>query len=1495
MPPTIASQSAQARAALQWAPSAKGAATECQSTQPLGASTVLFEGAPSKLLLPARSRSGAGSGTLGCICAERWKSADSRHRIAFPQACVCVEAVWKLRVGAEAYYLSQVASGLDEYYTGAGEAPGVWVGSGVECLGLVGEVEPADLRAVLAGLAPGTGLTPDGTTLRAHPRRVPGFDLTFSVPKSVSVAYALADRRVQHLIVTACEAALAETLGWLEREACFVRRGTNKAENRDTWGEAWGTRRMVARGFVGATYRHRTSRAGDPHLHWHVLVTNLAQGIDGRWSALDGRAIYDTARTGGAVFQAAMRRELTAALGVEWGPVHEDAAEIAGIPHGVLHEFSQRHEQIAEWLADAGEAGPAAAAVAQRATRARKQVPADFSAVEADWHARADAAGWGTRELELLLASEFPSTVRDGFGIEDESWRNGVRSVTTRIVGFDEWLGWLLDHRVTAHDGAFTRFDLTRAVASALPASTSVEIVEATVQRALASPAVVPLVDHSPLPLLTTIACNAVGDDGGRMYTSRSLLALEARFTEQLVRGVDAGAGVLDRGRVDDAVCRSTLGDDQASAVMSLTTSGDRIAVLVGRAGAGKTHTLGTIRALYEDAGFTVVGLAPSARAARELEAGAGIGSSTLARHLVEQREVDASTLVVVDEAGMAAVRDLARVVDQVARVGAKLVLVGDHHQLPEVAAGGGFRAALDVLGDRVAELTVNRRQHAAWEQAALGQLRHGDVAAAFAAYRSHGRVVLDDDRLALRQRAIADWNRLRTDGVTLMLAGTRAEAHQLNILARQVLAAMGELDLDRAVLLGGRSYAPGEYVILRRNHRGQHLSNGTEFAVDNGMRGRLSHIDAAGAHVTLDSGEEIVLDRDYLAAGWLDYGYASTVHTAQGVTCDHVLVVGPAGLYREAVYVAMSRARLSAWIYGTTTEALDMTERHTTGIPLPGERIADPEHELIERTHASGSKQLASSRDAEAAGISDLATRIPVATLLDLAQRARHAERVAASKGHTNPADLRASLDRAVTFRTHAEVGNRVRALDRDNVGHLIALDDVDGTCDVLFVNDQGRSATRTMTWSELVAIDQPGPTPLTPEAAETLQLIAHDLDRAMRAWADALAPHDIEPGDADRLQRATNVACDRAAHQLRADAPEWLTNWLGQRPSDGPGAAVWDDAVARIAHHRAVHGIDDATPGLGPQPSETEATTPWQEVMLRTLRDRIWLTNPQVEPQAIHPTMSPLAMHERRAELQALMNSAPADHCDFIERLSSADASTAEVHEHLVVAVNAQNERRDWIVANWPHVVELEQLNALITAQPSLAHWPTAAPPAVQAVLDTLASTASPPPSREHRTLAALDHEATANDPVRQARARIHDLDQLAARASTSSERAAVDEALRAARLDLRQARREQHVANVFARYDGTACDDSIERRQLTVAHDVFTDPPDWVVEHVRRLHDHGHLGATRIDDLATRIVAAAVHLDRHGHLPDGWSDIEVRPATRPLPVVEIGVPEL
>ena len=180
-------------------------------------------------------------------------------------------SLWKLRVGVEAYYLSQVATGLDDYYTGGGEAPGQWCGNGAHTLGLDGEVVDNDLRAMLAGLAPGTGLTPNGTELQAHPRRVPGFDFTFAVPKSVSVAYAVADPLVQHQIVSAAARAVDETLSWLEREACFVRRGTNNRAA-SVASAGWGTRRFPGRGFIAARFPQARAMRGD-------RFASVAQGL----------------------------------------------------------------------------------------------------------------------------------------------------------------------------------------------------------------------------------------------------------------------------------------------------------------------------------------------------------------------------------------------------------------------------------------------------------------------------------------------------------------------------------------------------------------------------------------------------------------------------------------------------------------------------------------------------------------------------------------------------------------------------------------------------------------------------------------------------------------------------------------------------------------------------------------------------------------------------------------------------------------------------------------------------------------------------------------------------------------------------------------------------------------------------------------------------------------------------------------------------------------
>ena len=397
-----------------------------------------------------------------------------------------VLSLWKLRVGVEAYYLAQVADGLEEYYTGLGEAAGVWTGNAAGALGLTGRVAGPDLQAILAGLAPGTALTPNGEEQRPRKGRVPGFDLTFSVPKSVSVLYAVGDPSVQAAVIDAGERAVAEALVWLEREACFVRRGSNDQSRRPADGGPWGTRRMITSGFVAARFRHRTSRLGDPQVHWHVLVANLARGIDGRWTALDGTAMYASKRAAGVLFQTVLRAELSRSLGVEWGPMRSDVAEIAGVPRAVLRLFSKRRVQIEEWLDEHGRSGPVAAQEATLATRPPKTLT-DEVALDQEWKDQATGIGWGPDQLEQFLASLTP-TSSDGDGEPLERWVvPATAELPERVVGFEEWLALLLDGRLTATDSTFTRHDLTQAVATALPTGVSIARIDQVVNRALAT------------------------------------------------------------------------------------------------------------------------------------------------------------------------------------------------------------------------------------------------------------------------------------------------------------------------------------------------------------------------------------------------------------------------------------------------------------------------------------------------------------------------------------------------------------------------------------------------------------------------------------------------------------------------------------------------------------------------------------------------------------------------------------------------------------------------------------------------------------------------------------------------------------------------------------------------------------------------------------------------------------------------------------------------
>jgi conjugative relaxase-like TrwC/TraI family protein len=277
-----------------------------------------------------------------------------------------VLSIGKLAAGQADYYLEQarkrvdvatsVGTGVEDDYVQGTEAPGVWIGTGSKEVHAVGVVDREGLTRALDRRDPATGRE----LVAPHSRRVPGFDVTFSAPKSVSVVFGLADDPVRDIVRDAHEAAVTDALGYLERVAARGRRG------------AGGTISIQGSGVVGAAFRHRTSRAGDPQLHTHVLIANLVKGADGRWSALDGRAIFQHAKTAGYLYEARLRARLTERLGVEWTPVRNGIADIDGVPKEALRAFSRRRVEIEEELLRRGESSASAARMATLSTRQRK-------------------------------------------------------------------------------------------------------------------------------------------------------------------------------------------------------------------------------------------------------------------------------------------------------------------------------------------------------------------------------------------------------------------------------------------------------------------------------------------------------------------------------------------------------------------------------------------------------------------------------------------------------------------------------------------------------------------------------------------------------------------------------------------------------------------------------------------------------------------------------------------------------------------------------------------------------------------------------------------------------------------------------------------------------------------------------------------------------------------------------------------------------------------
>jgi conjugative relaxase-like TrwC/TraI family protein len=802
-----------------------------------------------------------------------------------------VLSVSKLTPGQEGYYERSVAAGIDDYYAGRGESPGIWTGRGATALGFQGVVEEGQLGTLIRGDDPLTGKQlrrrhPKARTISVEKidpqsgerrleektlRPVAGFDLVFSVPKGVSLLHALGDEETRRAVNEAHTAAWQAALRYLEDEACVVRRGTG------------GIAREHGEGFVAAAYQHRTSRAQDPHLHTHVIVANMARRpSDGKWRALDGEAILKTYRlAAGYLYQAHLRGELSRMLGVEWESPRKGLADLKGVPRAVIDAFSTRRAQVVEHMDKRDTSGFWAAQVAAWDTRDRKE-DVDLAKLREDWRARAAEHGLGRAELAAVM--------------HRVSWQEP--SSRELLEAARDLLG---PNGLTEHSTAFSDPDLVMAWSEAHAQGAGAERVRRLAVRFVGMDGV-ESVGEAPQP--------------GRpaRYSTRELLESERAALALVERGFASGAPSVSAEAIEATVRETpSLTAEQTTMLRAVASSPDRVICVVGLAGSGKTTATRAVADAFRSAGIPVLGAAPSGIAAEKLQDATGIQSSTTLHRLLQQPLPD-RCLVVVDEAGMAETRVLGPLLERIERAQAKIVLIGDPSQLPAVGAGGLLTGIVERHG--AIELGENRRQRDLEERHALEAIRNGLGRDYLAFAEGNGRLISSDAPVRTKMRLLSDWwEAARSDlSGNIMIALRRRDVTELNALAHALMDSHGRLGRKR-LTVGGAEYAAGDRIVCLRNDN--------FLGVKNGSRATVAAVDRKHRTLTIatDRGDRIELGGRYLKAGHVRHAYALTGHAAQGVTVERAFVLGIGGQrLQEWGYVALSRARQDTRLYVTAT-----------------------------------------------------------------------------------------------------------------------------------------------------------------------------------------------------------------------------------------------------------------------------------------------------------------------------------------------------------------------------------------------------------------------------------------------------------------------------------------------------------------------------------------------------------------------------------------------
>lgn len=960
-------------------------------------------------------------------------------------------------------------------------------------------------------------------------RARPGYDLTLRPPKSVSVLWALASADERATIRQAHREAVDAVVEHLEQHAVYARRGSKDRG------------RIEVDGVIAAAFDHRTSRAGDPLLHTHVVTANLTRTADGRWQAIDGRPLYTNARPAGFVYQAHLRHLLSARLGVEWEPVRNGWAEISGVPQPVVRAFSKRRDEIEEMVAEAGYTSAGAHQAATLATRRAKEYGVDADRLQERWRDEAAALGFGAAEVEQCFHRS----------------TEAVQPVSDEL--FDELAG---AEGLTRQASTFDRGDVVEAIAQRAGLNADAETIDRLADRFLASRHAVALSADWSAPELVWRR------DGSRTpsldlarWSTPGLLDLERRLLAQSATGYDGPTPAPTERHVELALAaHPELSPEQVRMVRALCDpAAPAIQPIAGRPGSGKTHATAAAVDALTAAGIPVVGCSLSAAAAAELEDATGLlaksgrEASTIARLLREttQAPLAPGTVVIIDEASMVGTRDLARVANQVERAGGAIKLIGDPDQHGAVESGGFFRLLCDAQGDGLVRLVDNNRQALPADRDNIDRYREGLVSNALAGYDAAGRVHRSATAAESYDALVADWwQTARAGSRDPMIAGPNAVRRALNTRARRLLHAQGALT-GEPLVAGGREYLVGDWVVARRNDRSLVTEDG--HWVKNGSAGIVVDIDLSRGAMTIAFDREGTVDvpRPYIEAGHLDHGYARTTYGVQGATLDRSLYHAGDDASFEEGYVALTRGRYETRIYlvdgALAARDADDSHRahdqHSTGLSTVAA--------AMDRRRA---QTLAHEADPLAATVaSELAGR----TLGDL-----HLERARLEAGlRTAPRDVTRALQAA------CEELDAVLTRCRSQEGRL----------DHALRRAQARSPLVRRAARKAVPAARQAILRLEARAAQLREREAslRSLWRARSEWLEA------HLSEAERLQvvlraeHARSLAMRAAALQ---DPPDVVLDLVGPVPADLQGRQAWRHAIGEAAVHLDRYGHLDA-----------------------------------------------------------------------------------------------------------------------------------------------------------------------------------------------------------------------------------------------------------------------------------------------------------------------------